>query len=57
MIIEEECLNDREAYLQDLRFLLRYEDMLLSEGWLTQEDLDELINDDCKGIVDSLTDE
>ena len=57
MIIEEEGLNYREAYLQDLRFLLRYEDMLLSEGWLTQEDLDELINDDCKGIVDSLTDE
>ncbi len=57
MIIEEEGLNDREAYLQDLRFLLRHENELLSEEWLTQEDLDKLINEDCKGIVDTLTDE
>lgn len=57
MIIEEEGLNGREAYLQDLRFVLRHENELLSEGWLTQEDLDELINEDCKGIVDALTDE
>lgn len=57
MYNKEEGLNDREEYLQDLRFLLRHEDQLLQEGWYTREDLDELINEDCKGIVETLTDE
>jgi len=57
MYNKEEGLKDREEYLQDLRFLLRHEDQLLQEGWYTREDLDELINEDCKGIVETLTDE
>lgn len=57
MCNDEKGLNDREEYLQDLRFLLRHEDQLIEEGWYTREDLDELINEDCKGIVDTLTDE
>ena len=57
MCNKEEGLKDREEYLQDLRFLLRHEDQLLQEGWYTREDLDELINEDCKGIVETLTDE
>lgn len=56
MYNKEEGLKDREEYLQDLRFLLRHEDQLLQEGWYTREDLDELINEDCKGIVETLTD-
>ena len=42
MYNKEEGLKDREEYL---------------EGWYTREDLDELINEDCKGIVETLTDE
>ena len=57
MYNKEEGLKDREEYLQDLRFLLRHEDQLLQEGWYTREDLDELINEDCKGIVETFTDE
>lgn len=57
MYNKEEGLKDREEYLQDLRFLLRHEDRLLQEGWYTRENLDELINEDCKGIVETLTDE
>lgn len=57
MSIEEEGLNGREEYLNDLRFLLRHEEELLNEDWFSKEDLDKLINEDCKGIVDSLTDE
>lgn len=57
MYNKEEGLKDREEYLQDLRFLLRHEDQLLQEGWYTREDLDELINEDCKGIIETLTDE
>lgn len=57
MYNKEEGLKDREEYLQDLRFLLRHEDQLLQEAWYTREDLDELINEDCKGIVETLTDE
>lgn len=57
MPIEEEGLKGREEYLQDLRFLLRHEDELIEEGFYTQEDLDKLINEDCKGIVDALTDD
>lgn len=57
MYNKEEGLKNREEYLQDLRFLLRHEDQLLQEGWYTREDLDELINEDCKGIVETLTDE
>lgn len=57
MYNKEEGLKDLEEYLQDLRFLLRHEDQLLQEGWYTREDLDELINEDCKGIVETLTDE
>lgn len=57
MYNKEEGLKDREEYLQDLRFLLRHEDQLLQEGWYTREDLDELINENCKGIVETLTDE
>lgn len=57
MYNKEEGLKDREEYLQDLRFLLRHEAQLLQEGWYTREDLDELINEDCKGIVETLTDE
>lgn len=30
---------------------------LYEEGFYTQEDLDKLINEDCKGIVDALTDD
>ena len=57
MPIIEEDLNGREEYLEDLRFLLRHEDKFLEEEWYTREDLDKLINEDCKGIVDALTDE
>lgn len=57
MPIEEEGLKGWEEYLQDLRFLLRHEDELIKEGFYTREDLDELINEDCKGIVDALTDD
>lgn len=57
MPIEREGLNDREEYLNDLRFLFRHEEELLNEGWYSEEDLDELINEACKGIVDALTDE
>ncbi len=57
MPIEEEGLNGREEYLQDLRFLLRHEDEFIEEGFYTREDLDKLINEDCKGIIDALTDE
>lgn len=57
MPIEEEGLKGREEYLQDLRFLLRHEDEFLEEEFYTREDLDKLINEDCKGIVDALTDE
>ncbi|GEM_PF-6511790 len=57
MSIDEEGLNGREEYLEDLRFLLRHEEDLLKEGWYSKEDLDKLINEDCKGIVDSLIDE
>lgn len=57
MPIESEGLNDREEYLNDLRFLLRHEDKLLEEGWYLKEDLDKLINEDCRGIVKALTDE
>lgn len=57
MPIKEEGLKGREEYLEDLRFLLRHEDEFLELEWYTQEDLDELINDDCKGIVENLADE
>ena len=57
MPIIEEDLKGREEYLEDLRFLLRHEDEFLEDEWYTQEDLDKLINEDCKGIVDALTDE
>jgi hypothetical protein len=57
MPINEGDLKGREEYLDDLRFLLRHEDEFLANEWYTREDLDELINDDCKGIVDALTDE
>lgn len=57
MPIEEEGLNGREEYLNDLRFLLRHEEELLNEDWFSKEDLDKLINEACKGVVDSLTDE
>ncbi len=57
MPIKEEDLNGREEYLEDLRFLLRHEDESLENEWYTREDLDKLINEDCKGIVDALTDE
>lgn len=53
-IIEEE-LKGREEYLEDLRFLLRHEDEFLEDEWYTREDLDKLINEDCKGVVDALT--
>lgn len=57
MPIIEEDLKGRDEYLDDLRFLLRHEDEFLEEGWYSREDLDKLINEDCKGIVDALTDE
>lgn len=57
MPISEEDLKGRDEYLEDLRFLLRHEDEFIEDEWYTQEDLDKLINDDCKGIVDALTDE
>lgn len=57
MPISEEDLNGRDEYLEDLRFLLRHEEQLIEDEWYTQEDLDKLINEDCKGIVDALTDE
>lgn len=57
MPINEEDLKGRDEYLADLRFLLRHEDQFLEEGWYSREDLDKLINEDCKGIVDALTDE
>ena len=57
MPIKEEDLNGREEYLEDLRFLLRHEDEFLEDEWYTREDLDKLINEDCKGIVDALTGE
>lgn len=57
MPIIEEDLKGRDEYLNDLRFLLRHEDEFLEDEWYTQEDLDKLINEDCKGIVDALTDE
>lgn len=57
MPIKEEDLKGRDEYLEDLRFLLRHENELLEEGWFTQEDLNKLINEDCKGIVENLTDE
>lgn len=57
MPIIEEGLKGRDEYLEDLRFLLRHEDEFIEDEWYTQEDLDKLINDDCKGIVDTLTDE
>lgn len=57
MPIIEEDLKGRDGYLNDLRFLLRHEDEFLEDEWYTQEDLDKLINEDCKGIVDALTDE
>jgi len=53
-IIEEE-LKGREEYLEDLRFFLRHEDEFLEDEWYTREDLDKLINEDCKGVVDALT--
>lgn len=57
MPITEEDLKGREKYLEDLRFLLRHEDEFIEDEWYTREDLDKLINEDCKGIVDALTDE
>lgn len=57
MPIIEEDLKGRDEYLEDLRFLLRHEDEFIEDGWYTREDLDKLINDDCKGVVDTLTDE
>ncbi len=57
MPINEEDLKGRDEYLEDLRFLLRHEDEFLEDKWYTREDLDKLINEDCKGIVDALTDE
>lgn len=57
MPINEEDLKGRDEYLNDLRFLLRHEDEFLEDEWYTREDLDKLINEDCKGIVDALTDE
>lgn len=57
MPINEEDLKGRDEYLDDLRFLLRHEDEFLEEDWYSREDLDKLINEDCKGIVDALTDE
>ena len=57
MPIKEEDLKGRDEYIEDLRFLLRHENELLEEGWYTQEDLNKLINEDCKGIVENLTDE
>lgn len=56
-IIEEEDLKGRDEYLEDLRFLFRHEDEFIEDEWYTREDLDKLINDACKGIVDTLTDE
>lgn len=55
--IIEEDLKGRDEFLTDLRFLLRHEEQFLEEDWYSQEDLDKLINEDCKGIVDALTDE
>lgn len=57
MPINEEDLKGREEYLDDLRFLLRHEYEFLEDEWYTREDLDKLIDEDCKGIVDALTDE
>lgn len=57
MPIIEEDLKGQEEYLEDLRFLLRHEDEFLEDEWNTREDLDKLINEDCKGIVDALTSE
>lgn len=57
MPIIEEDLKGRDEYLTDLRFLLRYEEKFPEEDWYSREELDKLINEDCKGIVDALTDE
>ena len=34
----EDGLNDREELLDYLRFLLRYEDELINDGWYSESD-------------------
>lgn len=36
-------LNDREEILNELRFYLRHEQKLLSEGWMTESDFFEIV--------------
>ena len=37
-------LNDRVEILNELRFYLRHEQKLLSEGWLTESDFLEIVD-------------
>lgn len=38
-------LNDRVELLNQLRFYLRYEKQLLEEGWLTESDFFEIVEE------------
>ncbi len=38
-------LNDRVELLNQLRFYLRYEKQLLAEGWLTESDFFEIVEE------------
>lgn len=38
-------LNDRVELLDQLRFYLRYEKQLLEEGWLTESDFFEIVEE------------
>lgn len=38
-------LNDRVELLDELKFYLRYEEQLLEEGWLTESDFLEVVEE------------
>lgn len=50
-------LNDREELLNWLRFFLRYEQQLLEEGWLSESDFIETVEEIIKDYASKLDSE
>ncbi|MCC8186486.1 MAG: diguanylate cyclase [Bacteroides sp.] len=50
---EEELKARKEAAEKDLGFFSLYEDQLLTEKWLTPEELEDSINDALDDLIDT----
>lgn len=54
MKIDDEGLNDRVELLQYLKFLLRNEEQILSEGWYSESDFYEELFKTVKALAENL---